>query len=92
MPDHTTLYRTFAKLSQAQWEPRNDTLLQHLQVNEMTIAVDITGFRNDTASAFYQKPLRAHAAFVAQEWFMVGTASQLIVGMRVGRSPGSDAK
>ena len=54
VPDHTTLSRTFAKLLQAQWEPLNDALRQHLQVNEMTVAVDTTGFRNDTASAYYQ--------------------------------------
>jgi hypothetical protein len=28
---------------------KGDALLQHLQVNEMTVAVDTTGFRNDTA-------------------------------------------
>ena len=33
---------------------KGDALLQHLQVNEMTVAVDTTGFRNDTASAYYQ--------------------------------------
>jgi hypothetical protein len=38
VPDHTTLYRTFAKLLQAQWEPLNDARLQHLQVNEETVA------------------------------------------------------
>jgi hypothetical protein len=54
VPDHTTLYRTFAKLSQAQWQQLNDALLQHLQVNEMTVAVNTTGFRNDTARAYYQ--------------------------------------
>jgi len=54
VPDHTTLYRTFAKLSQAHWQPLNDALRQHLQVNEMTIAVDTTGFRNDTANAYDQ--------------------------------------
>jgi hypothetical protein len=52
VPDHATRYRTFAKLSQQQWQPLNDALLQHLQVNEMTVAVDTTGFRNDTASAY----------------------------------------
>ena len=54
VPDHTTLYRTFAKLSQQQWQQLNDALLQHLSVQEMTVAVDTTGFRNDTASAYYQ--------------------------------------
>jgi len=52
VPDHTTRYRTFAKLSQQQWQPLNDALLQHLQVKEPTVAVDTTGFRNDTASAY----------------------------------------
>ena len=45
VPDHTTLYRTFAKLSQQQWQQLNDALLQHLQVNEETVAVDTPGFR-----------------------------------------------
>ena len=61
VPDHTTLYRTFAKLSQAQWEQINDALLQHLQVNEETVAVDTTGFRNDTASAYCSVAKRVSA-------------------------------
>ena len=36
------------------YQDRGDALLQHLQVNEMTVAVDTTGFRNDTARAYYQ--------------------------------------
>jgi len=52
VPDHTTLYRTFAKLSQAQWQQLNDALLRQLQVKEATVAVDTPGFRNDTASAY----------------------------------------
>jgi hypothetical protein len=53
VPDHTTLYRTFAKLSQQQWQQLNDALLRQLQVKEATVAVDTPGFRNDTASAYY---------------------------------------
>ena len=92
VPDHTTLYRTFAKLSQAQWQQLNDALLQHLQVNEMTVAVDTTGFRNDTASTYYQSRCGRKRRSWHKGGFVVGTESQLIVGMRVGRSPGSDAK
>jgi hypothetical protein len=92
VPDHTTLYRTFAKLSQQQWQQLNDALLQHLSVQEMTVAVDTTGFRNDTASAYYQ----SRRGNTRRSWhkggFVVGIESQLIVGMRVGRGPGSDAK
>jgi hypothetical protein len=91
VPDHTTLYRTFAKLSQAQWQQLNDALLQHLQVNEMTVAVDTTGFRTDTASAYYQSRCGRKRRSWHKGGFVVGTASQLIVGMRVGRGPGSDA-
>ena len=87
VPDHTTRYRTFAKLSQQQWQPLNDALLQHLQVNEMTVAVDTTGVRNDTASS----RAVADASSVRGGGFVVGTASQWIVGMRVGRGSGSDA-
>ena len=92
VPDHATRYRTFAKLSQQQWQPLNDALLQHLQVNEMTVAVDTTGFRNDTASAYYQSRCGRKRRSWHKGGFVVGTASQLIVGMRVGRGPGSDAK
>jgi hypothetical protein len=92
VPDHTTLYRTFAKLSQAQWQQLNDALLQHLQVNEMTVAVDTTGFRNDTASAYYQSRRGNTRRAWHKGGFVVGIESQLIVGMRVGRGPGSDAK
>jgi hypothetical protein len=91
VPDHTTLYRTFAKLSQAQWQQLNDALLQHLQVNEVTVAVDTTGFRTDTASAYYQSRCGRKRRSWHKGGFVVGTASQLIVGMRVGRGPGSDA-
>jgi hypothetical protein len=92
VPDHTTLYRTFAKLSQAQWQQLNDALLQHLQVKEATVAVDTTGFRNDTASAYYQSRRGNTRRAWHKGGFAVGTESQLIVGMRVGRGPGSDAK
>jgi hypothetical protein len=80
VPDHTTLYRTFAKLSQAQWQQLNDALLQHLQVNEMTVAVDTTGFRNDTASAYYQSRRGGRRRAWHKGGFVVGTESQLIVG------------
>ena len=91
VPDHTTLYRTFAKLSQQQWQQLNDALLQHRQVNEMTVAVDTTGFRNDTASAYYQSRRGSTRRSWHKGGFAVGTESQLIVGMRVGRGPSSDA-
>jgi hypothetical protein len=91
VPDHTTLYRTFAKLSQAQWQQLNDALLCHLQVNEMTVAVDTTGFRNGTASAYYQSRCGRKRRSWHKGGFAVGTESQLIVGMQVGREPGSDA-
>jgi len=91
VPDPTTLYRTFAKLSRAQWQPLNDARLQHLQVNEMTVAVDTPGFRNDTASAYYQSRCGRKRRSWHKGGFVGGTASPLMVGMRVGRGPGSDA-
>ncbi len=92
LPDHTTLARTFAKLSQQQWQQFNDALLQHLQVQEMTVAVDTTGFGNDTASAYYQSRCGRTRRWWHKGGFVVGTESQLILGMQVGRGPGSDAK
>jgi len=71
---------------------KGDALLQHLQVNEMTVAVDTTGFRNDTASAYYQSRRGGRRRSWHKGGFVVGTESQLIVGMQVGRGPGSDAK
>ena len=71
---------------------KGDALLQHLSVQEMTVAVDTTGFRNDTASAYYQSRRGNTRRAWHKGGFVVGTESQLIVGMRVGRGPGSDAK
>jgi HrpA-like RNA helicase len=45
VPDHTTLARTFAKLSQAQWEQLNDALLAHLQARITTAAPFLTLIR-----------------------------------------------
>jgi hypothetical protein len=91
-PDHTTLARAFAKLSQQQWQQFNDALLQHLQVHEMTVAVDTTGFGNDTASAYYQSRCGRTRRWWHKGSFVVGMESQLILGMQVGRGSGSDAK
>ena len=90
MPDHTTLARTFAKISLKQWEQLNDARLRHLQVQEMTVAA--TGFRHQTASAYYQSRCGREVRSWHKGGFVVGTESQLIVGMQVGRGPGSDAK
>jgi hypothetical protein len=92
VPDHTTLARPFAKRSQQQWEQLNDALLRHLKVQEMTVAADSTGFRNDTASAYYQSRCGRRVRAWHKGGFVVGTESQLIVGMKVGRGPSSDAK
>jgi hypothetical protein len=58
----------------------------------MTVAVDTTGFRNDTTSAYYQSRCGRKRRSWHKGGFVVGTESQLIVGMRVGCSPGSDAR
>jgi hypothetical protein len=58
----------------------------------MTVAVDTTGFRNDTASASYQSRRGSKRRSWHKGGFAVGTESQLIVGMQVGRGAGSDAK
>jgi len=60
-------------------------------VKEETVAVDTTGFRNDTASAYYQSRCGRKRRSWHKGGFVVGTESQLIVGMRMGRGPGSDA-
>jgi len=86
------LCRTFAKRSQQQWQQLTDARLQHLQVNEMTVAVDTTGFRNDTASASYQSRCGGKWRSWHKGWFVVGNASQLSVGLPVVRSYSSDAQ
>jgi hypothetical protein len=54
VPAHTTLARTFAKLCLPPWERLNDTLLQPLPVRERVVAADSTGFRDQSARAYYQ--------------------------------------
>jgi len=58
----------------------------------MTVAVDTTGFRNDTARAYYQSRRGGPRRAWHKGGFVVGTESQLMVGMRVGRGSGSDAQ
>jgi hypothetical protein len=80
VPDHTTLARTFAKPSLAQWEPLNDALLRHLGVQERIGAADSTGFRHHPASAYYQSRCGRKGRWWHKGGFVVGTTSQLIGG------------
>jgi hypothetical protein len=85
VPDHSTLSRTFHKLTQADWEKLRDALLRQMQVKEEAIAADSTSFRLSQASLHYYN--RAGKAF--DDWikgaYAVGTTSLLIVGWASSR-------
>lgn len=85
VPDHTTLYRTFRKLTVQQWEQMHHTLLKKMQVYETVVAVDTTSFRFENSSAYY----RARSGKAYRDWlksgYVVGCGSQFILGWKVGR-------
>lgn len=90
VPDHTTLYRTYKKLRQADFERMKERLLEESGVEEEVIALDSTGFRPGQASLYYQ----TRSGRLYRQWikgaYAVGTKSQFILAWRTGRGPGND--
>lgn len=84
VPDHTTLNRTFTRLTKARLQHLLDRLLAQLQPQEEVLAADATGFPPSNASAYFQT--RSGRTF--RDWFkgvyVVGCRSQLILAVRDG--------
>ncbi len=84
VPDHSTLNRTFNRLTKAVLQTLWQRLLALLQPYEHVLAGDATGYRPSQASAYFQT--RSGRTF--RDWFKgvyaVGCASQLIVAARDG--------
>ena len=84
VPDHSTLNRTFKRLTKAGLQELFDRLLALLQPQEQVLAADATGYRPSQASAYFQT--RSGRTF--RDWFKgvyaVGCNSQLILAVRDG--------
>ena len=92
VPDHTTLWRTFNRLTLSRIRRMLRELLNLLGVKENIISVDSTGFRLSQASAYYI----TRKGKTYREWikgaYAVGASSQMILAFRQGKGPGSDAR
>jgi hypothetical protein len=91
IPDHATLCRAHQRLRLKTLEQMNQALLDKLGVEEELVALDSTGYRITSASAYYQ----TRRGQIFREWckgvYAVGTQSQLILAWRQGRGPGHDS-
>ena len=96
IPDHSTLQRTFAKLLKRNYHELQSALLEGIVWNgqplqETLVAADSTGFRDTTASAYYQ----TRSGKTYRRWikggYAVGCESQFILACRDGYGPSSDA-
>lgn len=85
VPDHSTLNRTFQRLTKPVLQALLRRLLHALQVRERVLAGDATGYRASNASAYFQ----TRSGRLFRDWFKgvyaVGSASQFIVAAREGR-------
>ena len=89
-PDYSTLQRAFKKLKKKDLSALQRTLLDALGTKEAIIAVDSTGYRDTSASAYYQtRRGRAYRSFL-QGGYAVGCESQLILACREAWGPGND--
>jgi IS5 family transposase len=92
LPDHSTLYRMYRRLGQAQLRALNAALLTAMGIEEEGIAVDATGFSLTQASEHYlSRQGKVRNAYL-KGFYAVGIASQLILGWLAGWGPGSDMR
>ncbi len=90
IPDHSTLQRTFKKLTLATLTQLKNLLLDQLAVEEEAIATDSTGFTPNQASAYFQARSGRTIREYVKGAYAVGIASQLIVGWCSGSVHTSD--
>lgn len=85
VPDHSTLNRTYQRLTEIRLNKLLTSVLADLEVQESVIAGDSTGYTLSTASAYYRT--RSGKSF--RGWvkgsYAVGTQSQLILVARASR-------
>jgi IS5 family transposase len=88
VPDHTTLFRAFQRLSMRQLEQLHQVLLRWLQVSETTMAIDATGFRPNRASQHYLSQTGRLMRDYVKGVYIVGLERRFILAWRYGRGPG----
>lgn len=88
VPDHTTLYRTFQHVPMTVLKSLHHTLLRWLGVSESVMLVDATGFSPTQASSHYQSVRGRTMSYWHKGFYVVGSASQLILAWFYARGPG----
>ena len=85
VPDHSTLNRTFQRLTEIRLKKLLTSVLDDLEIKESVIAGDSTGYTLSTASAYY----RARSGQPFRGWlkgsYAVGTHSQMILVAQASR-------
>jgi hypothetical protein len=88
VPDHSTLNRTFQRLTEIRLKKLLTSVLDDLEIKESVIAGDSTGYTLSTASAYY----RARSGQPFRGWlkgsYAVGTHSQMILVAQASRRVG----
>ena len=80
IPDHSTLCRAFHRLGIGYLRAMQRLLLQKAHLEEMVVGLDSTGFRTDQASAYYSFRNGRPKKDWVKGAYVVGTASQFIIG------------
>jgi len=92
IPHDSTLNRVMKRLRRRDLHRMLAALHRHLGTRETGAAADSTGFREEQASAYY--PSRRGRRY--RRWrkgvVLVGLTTMMVLAMRAGRGPGSDAR
>lgn len=90
-PDHSTICRMMGRISKQLLEWILSEALKEVKLSEEIIAIDVTGFREEQASVYYQGRRGRKYRRWCKVVYAVGTRSKLILAQEVGKGPGSDS-
>lgn len=90
VPDHSTLCRTYRKITKAYLDKLLRRLLEMLDIEEEFICADSTGFRESNGSAYYLSRAGRKFKFWRKGVYAVGCRSQMILAFLEGKGPASD--
>jgi Transposase DDE domain len=90
VPDHSTLNRTYTRMSLKLLERLQRRLLDDLGPQEQGIAQDTTGFSPSQASMHYLARCGRKYDHFYKGGYAVGVESQLILASKSGQGPGAD--
>jgi hypothetical protein len=92
VPHYSTLNRAMGRVRSEDLHRMLEVLHRHRGTQEAGAAADSTGFREEQASAYYQSRRGRRYRRWRKGVVAVGIRTMLVVAMRAGRGPGSDAR